>query len=230
MSDPGPSDAIQFAISSEDPYFLQPGAKPATFDIKAVDWSKGPQQVDVDFEVRDYLSHATIAKNTTRLSLAGIGNKVGNYEPIHTVKATVPLPDPGVYRGALVVRKAGQQKAERELKWVFTYDFPNYRPTGTRPPDFKQFWAKALADVRAIPMDVQMTLHADRGNAKVDCYAVNIATLEGRRCWFWYFRPKAAGKYPVLFECPPTGLRIDSSGALAMEPIAGWSSPYTPWA
>jgi cephalosporin-C deacetylase-like acetyl esterase len=207
MANPGPADSIQFTIASDNPNFMHPGGKPVTFDIKAINWGKAGQ-VDVDFEVRDYLTHQAVGKTTTALDLDGVKNeKDPSAQPI---KTGVSVKEPGFYRAALVVRQG--DKVLRELKFNFIYDFANYHPADTRPADFKEFWAKAIADVRAIPMDAQMTLHPENGNDKAECYAVSIATLEGRRCWFWYFKPKAEGKYPVTFQCPPTGVRIGTEG------------------
>lgn len=189
-------EALQFGVEGPNSGFLMPGGQPLEFKITARNLT--PKQVEgrVDFEVRDYLTRAVVASKHTDLKLEG-----GAAGP---VAADVTLDKPGPYRGAVVMRDGDAVK--RQIEWVFTYDFAHYQPGLTRPPDFKEFWKTALDDLAAVPLDAQMKLDEAKSNDKVEVYEVSLASLDGRRVWGWYARPKKEGKYAVRYFCPPTGV------------------------
>lgn len=196
LAKPQGADAVHFAVEGPNPGLLLPGGDPLAFRITAENLTPSGTPVSVDFEVRDYLTRAVVAGKHVDLKLPARGAA-----PVPT---DVTLEQPGPYRAAIALRQG--DKLDRDIEWIFTYDFPHYQPELTRPPDFKQFWQQALADLKAVPPDVQMTLNAEKSNEKVDVYEVSLASLDGRRVWGWYARPKQEGKYPVHYFCPPTGV------------------------
>ncbi|MHB9022948.1 MAG: acetylxylan esterase [Armatimonadota bacterium] len=192
---PTGADALQFTIQGPNDDFLAPKG-PLDCKVTATNLTPNPIAVPISFEVRDYLTRKAVAQVDTALALAG-----GETKP---VPSTVTLAQPGPYRGVIVVKKGAV--IEREVGWIFVYDFPNYHPESTRQPDFKQFWRETLDDLKKVPLDVKMTLNKEKSNEKVECLEVSLASLDGRRIWGYYCRPRKPGKYPVVYFCPPTGV------------------------
>lgn len=196
LPNPAPEDAIQFEILAENPDFLLPGNKPAAFQIKAKNLTSDTHQVRIDFEVRDYLTQKVVARTENQITLTG-------KEEI-PVKAEASLSQPGPYRGALIIRNGDQ--IARELKWVFTYDFPNYRAEVTRPDDFHEFWDKTLNELKQVPMEPEMKLNESLSTDSIEVFEVSLRSLNNKRFWGWYTRPKKKGSYPAYYVCPPTGV------------------------
>ncbi|AKQ46436.1 hypothetical protein TH63_13690 [Rufibacter radiotolerans] len=81
-------------------------------------------------------------------------------------------------------------------------------PTVTMPKDFLAFWNKAKTEAAKVPMDAQVTLLPEHSTAKVDVYLVNLQNYrKGQRLYGYLCKPKAPGKYPVLFTPPGAGVK-----------------------
>ena len=88
------------------------------------------------------------------------------------------------------------------------YSPEKIEPTVTLPADFKQFWDKAKADADKVPMDVILTPLPQYGTPSVDVFLVNLQNYKkGQRLYGYMCKPKAAGKYPVLFTPPGAGVK-----------------------
>ena len=196
VAEPAPGEALGFAVASENPDFLLPGSQPIHFDITATNYSTNSVTADVTFQVCDYLTRNVVAERTTSLALAP--------QQSAQLPTDVAVSAPGPYRGKVVV--GPPKTASRSVDWVFTYDFPNYRPEQTRPRDFHAFWKKALADLAAVPMDPNVTPVPEESTATADAFKVDLATLNGRRVYCWYWKPKKPGRYPARFEVPSSGI------------------------
>ena len=199
MARPPVEDALQFVIKAPNPDFLLPGTGKTSFDITAINLTADRIEASVAFEVRDYRTREVVGKVETALALDG--------QKSQSLPSEVALKEPGPYRGAIVVRDG--EKALKKWEWTFTYDFPNYHPELTRPPDFKEFWKKTLDELSSIPIDAQMKLNEEKSNDRAEVYEVSLASLNGRRVWAYYGRPKdvpAGKKFPAVYFCPPTGV------------------------
>ncbi|MDP7131030.1 MAG: acetylxylan esterase [Planctomycetota bacterium] len=199
MANPPPVEALQFVVKGPNENFLLPGTGKTSFNINAVNLTAGEVKATVSFEVRDYLTREIVGQKKTNLELDGHASAL--------LPSEVPLKEPGPFRGAIVIREGG--RSLKEYEWIFTYDFPSYRPELTRQPDFKAFWKEAIKEVRAVPMDARMKLREDKSNARAEVYEVSLASLGERRIWGYYSRPKnleQGKKYPVVYFCPPTGV------------------------
>jgi len=188
-------EAIGFTIQCGRTDFFLPGGQPTRFNIQATNLTGVPQETRVDFDVREYCTRKVMGRATTVLDLAPNASQ--------PVNAEVLLKAPGPYRGAVAVKDG--DKTLREIGWVFVHDFPNYRPDLTRQPDFKAFWKETLDELARVPMDPKLKLKEEYSNDKYELYEVNLATLNGERFWAWYSKPRARGKYPAIYRCPPTG-------------------------
>ena len=196
LPEPKLPEALQFTVKAENVDFLLPGNKPASFEVQLDNLASEKFDATVDFEVRDYLSREVVARSENQISLKGREHK--------TINVAAPLSKPGPYRGALVVRNG--DKILRQMEWTFTYDFPNYQTQTTRPDDFKEFWAKTLAELKQVPLKPELKLNQKWSTDTVDVFEVRLMGLGNKHFWGWYCRPKKAGKYPAQYICPPTGL------------------------
>jgi cephalosporin-C deacetylase len=82
---------------------------------------------------------------------------------------------------------------------VFVYDAENYRPPLTRPDDFAAFWQATMADMRARPLDLKVTLAPELSNAHKTLSLVSFTGLGGRRIEGWLEEPAAPGRYAASF-------------------------------
>jgi cephalosporin-C deacetylase len=81
-------------------------------------------------------------------------------------------------------------------------------PTVPLPADFQQFWDNAKAEVAKVPMDVELTPLPQYATTTVDVFLVNLQNYKkGQRLYGYLCKPKAPGKYPVLFTPPGAGVK-----------------------
>jgi len=81
------------------------------------------------------------------------------------------------------------------------------KPTIALPADFKQFWIKAIADVKEIPLDAKMELMSEYSTNEVDVYQINFQNINKSRIYGTLSVPKKAGKYPAALKVPGAGVR-----------------------
>jgi cephalosporin-C deacetylase len=196
IPEPAAPEAIGLRVECPSPDFLLPGGKPVHFDITATSYARARSSGRFTFQVCDYLTRKPVAHRVTPFELEpGRGM---------AVPTDVALGQPGPYRGTVLVEDG--QGHQRSIEWVFTYDFPGYRPPLTRQPDFGQFWKETLAELAKVPMDAQVTPVPEQSTDTAEAFRVSLATLGGRRVWCWYWRPRKPGRYPVHFEVPSSGV------------------------
>jgi cephalosporin-C deacetylase-like acetyl esterase len=196
IPEPSAPDAIGLDVRCANADFLLPGSQPVHFDVAAVSYARSRTSGRAAFQVCDYLTRKPLAERVTPFELDP-GRQMA-------VPTDVPVSRPGPYRGRIVLSDGRGQ--ERSIEWVFTYDFPNYRPPLTRQPDFEQFWKDALAELAAVPMDAKVTPVPDQSTDTAEAFRVSLATLGGRRVWCWYWKPRKPGRYPVQFQVPSSGV------------------------
>lgn len=189
-------EAIQFDVKAVNDDFLLPGNNPAGFDVQLENLTDEKLDTVIDFEVRDYLTHKLVDHSPNKVTLKGREQT--------TLKVAAALPKPGPYRGVLVVRNGDD--ILREMKWTFTYDFPNYRAQSTRPDDFNAFWTKTLDELKQVPLKPEMKRNEKWSTETIDVFEVRLMGLGNKPFWGWYCRPKKKGPLPGHFICPPTGL------------------------
>jgi cephalosporin-C deacetylase-like acetyl esterase len=196
VAKPTASEAIGVSIGCASDDFLLPGQQPVSFDLKARNYSATPQEGQFSFQVCDYLTREVLAERVTPFKLSA-----GQEAAIPTDLA---FDRPGPYRGRVLVDDG--QGDSRSVEWVFVNDFPTYAPAQTRPLGFEKFWEETLSELAAIPMDAQLTLVPEQSDAHSEAYKVSLATLNGRRFYGWYWKPRKPGRYPVRLELPSSGI------------------------
>jgi len=110
---------------------------------------------------------------------------------------------PGFYRFTASVEVDGK-KYSAYATCGFSPD--EIKPTTTLPPDFKEFWDKALDDLKKVPVAPVLTLLPERCTDKVDVYHVRLDNLNGK-IYGILCKPKAPGKYPAILNVPGAGVR-----------------------
>lgn len=136
---------------------------------------------------------------------------------------------PAEKKGSLVLRN-GQVKIEAGTTWMpgfrqvvvrteyggrtysdgikLAYAPEKIEPTVLLPSDFTQFWEAAKTEAAKVPMDIQLTPLPQYSTTTVDVFLVNLQNYKkGQRLYGYLCKPKAAGKYPVLFNPPGAGVK-----------------------
>ena len=107
----------------------------------------------------------------------------------------------------LVVRTMVGGKAYTDMVKL-AYSPQKIVPTVSLPDDFVSSWEGAKKDAATIPMDVQLTPLPQYSTTTVDVYLVNLQNYKkGQRLYGYLCKPKAVGKYPVLFTPPGAGVK-----------------------
>lgn len=115
------------------------------------------------------------------------------------------LDEPGFLRCEAKVKVDG---AEYRGIATASYSPEDIQPTQTLPDDFWEFWNGAKATAAKVPMDVKLTLLADRCTEKAEVYQVNIQNFEtGSRIYGILAKPKKEGRYPAVLSVPGAGIR-----------------------
>lgn len=76
-------------------------------------------------------------------------------------------------------------------------------PLESEPSDFDTYWTGAIAEIRAIPMDPQVTL--DTITADGTTYKINLANINNRRIYGYITIPFGAGPFSAALTLPPAG-------------------------
>jgi cephalosporin-C deacetylase len=72
-----------------------------------------------------------------------------------------------------------------------------YRPDPTSPPDLLEFWERTLAEIRSVPLNVQLE-RVDYPARSADVYRVRFAGWQGLNVGGWYISPKGSGPWPCI--------------------------------
>jgi cephalosporin-C deacetylase-like acetyl esterase len=80
------------------------------------------------------------------------------------------------------------------------------KPSTTLPSDFKEFWTKALDDLKKVPVAPVLTLIPERCTDQVDVYHVRLDNIQGK-IYGILCKPKKPGKYPAILTVPGAGVR-----------------------
>ena len=77
------------------------------------------------------------------------------------------------------------------------------KPFTANPKDFDRFWQKALKEAAGTDLNPEITPLPSRSTESVEAFLVKLNVGPGGRNMYGYLtKPRAKGKYPVLF-CPP---------------------------
>ncbi|MCS3800073.1 acetylxylan esterase [Niastella sp. OAS944] len=193
-------------------------AQNAAAPLKMIDFVLTPDAADWNYKTDQ---NATVQVSVYRFGVP-VSNATINYE-------IGPEQLPAEKKGSLVL-KNGQGKIEvgtshepglRQLVVRTEYNGRSYSdliklayspeqivPTVPMPADFLQFWDNAKAEAAKVPMDVELTPLPQYATTTVDVFLVNLQNYKkGQRLYGYLCKPKAPGKYPVLFTPPGAGVK-----------------------
>lgn len=96
------------------------------------------------------------------------------------------------------------------------------KPTQTEPADFDAFWAKAKAELAAVPMDVKLTPYP-QNNETLEAFEVNLQNIgtppaTTSRFYGILYVPRGEGPFPAMICFPGAGVRgpdVDTTFAWA---------------
>ncbi|MFY7651817.1 MAG: acetylxylan esterase [Chitinophagaceae bacterium] len=86
------------------------------------------------------------------------------------------------------------------LMYSFGVDPQKIPPTVNRPADFATFWGDAKRELANINPGFRITKRGDKGNARVDVYAVEFQSLDNATIRGWLSVPVSKRNFPVLYQ------------------------------
>ncbi|MBY0525449.1 MAG: acetylxylan esterase [Gemmataceae bacterium] len=106
------------------------------------------------------------------------------------------------------------------------FDPTKIEPTAKVPADFDTFWEAQKKELAKIPLDAKLEHSPKHSDARVDCYKISLASVDGKRVHGWISVPKGKGPFPAILTVPYAGVygiepdkRHAQMGALAMNII-----------
>lgn len=107
----------------------------------------------------------------------------------------------------LVVKTEYKDRTYSDMIKV-AYSPERIEPTVLMPDDFIQFWENAKAEAARVPIDAIITPLPQYSTTTVDVFLVNLQNYKkGQRLFGYLCKPKATGKYPVVFSPPGAGVK-----------------------
>jgi len=199
----------------------QADAQNAPAPLKLIHFVLTPTAADWKYAVNQPASvQVTVLKNDVPLEDVTISYEIG------------PEMLPAEKKGTLKLKKGqgqidlgtGKEPSFRQLVVKTEYQGKTYSgqvkvgfspekiaPTVVLPPDFTAFWEAAKAEAANVPIDAKLTYLPEQSTPTVDVYLVNLQNYKkGRRLYGYLSKPKAPGKYPVLFSPPGAGVKPGS--------------------
>jgi cephalosporin-C deacetylase-like acetyl esterase len=120
-----------------------------------------------------------------------------------TLKASMKTP--GFLRCKVIAKVDGKNY---EGLATTAYDEDKIQPTTQDPKDFDEYWTKAVAGARSVPLDPEMVLLSDRCTSTQNVYEVSFQNDQnGSRMYGILITPKKTGKYPAILQVPGAGIR-----------------------
>lgn len=100
------------------------------------------------------------------------------------------------------------------------FDCEKIQPSSDEPDDFDAFWKSKLAELAAVPMNVQLEQvdHPD-----VDLWRISIDNIRGTQIYGHIARPKNGnGKYPAIANFEGAGVRAADPAIVVRYARQGW--------
>ena len=79
-------------------------------------------------------------------------------------------------------------------------------PTTKMPADFDSFWDAQKKELAKVPHDAKLEHSPKHSDAKVDCYKISLASVDGKRVHGWISVPKGKGPFPAILTVPYAGV------------------------
>jgi cephalosporin-C deacetylase len=206
----------------------QAAAQNAPAPLKLIDFVLTPGAADWKYTVNQPASvQVTVLKNDVPLEEVAISYEFGPEMLPAEKKGNMKLrkgqgridmgtsKEPGFRQ--LVVKTEYQGKTySSQVKIGFSPE--KIAPTVALPADFIAFWEEAKTQAAKVPMDARLTYLPEHSTTTIDVYLVNLQNYkQGQRLYGYLCKPKAPGKYPVLFSPPGAGVKPASPSTFFAE-------------
>jgi len=189
---PAPIKLIQFVLTPDKTDWTYKVNENASVKLMVLKYGVPIQNVSVDYELGPEMLKPEKKGNLILKNGEGTINMGTSSEP-------------GFRQ--LTVQTEYEGRVYKDLVKV-AYSPEKILPTVAFPDDFVQYWNKAKAEAAKVPMDAQITPMPQFSTTKVDVFLVNLQNYKnGQRLYGYLCKPKAAGKYPVLFSPPGAGVK-----------------------
>lgn len=176
---------------------------------KAVDLYELGNEVTWKIEVKDG-DQPVAGELSFVVKRGGLTTKAEGKEPTKTGEATVRYQDkeadrkPGVVVLEAKFKPAGDGK---ELKSVSAVVFAPDKITASAPvpDDFDAFWKAKIAELDAIPMNVQLE-KVDIKDDKIEYYKVTMDNIRGKKIYGQLAKPAGGEKLPAILQVQWAGV------------------------
>ena len=177
------------AIKPSRPDHIFPRGQPVRFDFELKNHHDRPFEGQLVFAVEDHAGFAQPQRFALPVKLGA--------QSAATLTWQYQSDSPLVGKTLVELRSGEETVTSRDM--VFVYDAEHYRPPLTRPDDFAAFWQATMADMRARPLDLNVTPAPELSNAHKTVSQVSFTGLGGRTIDGWLEEPAAPGKYAASF-------------------------------
>ena len=195
QNSPAPIKLINFILTPSNPEWKYAVNQPASVQVTVLQNDVPLEEATISYELGPEMLNAE-TKGTLKLKKGQGRIELGTSK------------QPG-FRQLLVKTEYQGKTYSSQVKVGFSPEL--IAPTVALPPDFATFWEQAKRDAAAVPMDAHLTYLPEHSTATVEVYLVNLQNYQkGQRLYGFLCKPKAPGKYPVLFSPPGAGIKATS--------------------
>ncbi|WP_207429758.1 acetylxylan esterase [Pedobacter sp. SYSU D00535] len=192
QNSPAPRKYIEFVLTPDSKDWTYDVNKPASVQVTVLQNGVPMENANISFEVGPELM--PVDKKGSLVLKDGVGKiDAGSSR------------EPGFRQLTVRTEYKGRSYSEM-VKLGFSPE--KIAPTVPLPSDFLQFWEAAKGEAAKLPMDPISTHLPQYSTPTVDVYLLNLQNASrGKRLYGYLCKPKAAGKYPVLFTPPGAGVK-----------------------
>ncbi len=136
--------------------------------------------------------------------------KVSPHDSVLNINLKKELPDPGFYECIAQVTENGNTG---DVEWL-AYRPEQIKCTQHTPEDFRAFWQSTLSELKKV--NPQFRMHKDEklSRGKRDGYVVEMQSLGNITIRGYYFKPRKAGRFPVILHVPGYGQGFENQDNL----------------
>ncbi|MFT2010007.1 acetylxylan esterase [Pontibacter sp. 13R65] len=192
QNSPAPLKLVDILLTPDSKDWIYAVNQQASVEVTVLQYGVPQEGAQISFEVGpellppDKKGELTLRKGSGKLSVG-------------TSK------EPG-FRQLVVKTEINGKTYSNTVKLAFSPE--KIMPTVPMPADFAAFWEKAKAEAATVPLDPQYTHLPAYSTATIDVYLVSLQSFQkGKRLYGYLSKPKAPGKYPVLFSPPGAGIK-----------------------
>jgi len=192
QNSPAPIKLIELILTPNAKDWTYKTNEPASVEVSVLQYGVPMENVNISYEIGPELLPPDQKGNMLLKNGRGRINVSSSKQP--------------GFRQLLVKTAYKGRTYSNMVKLAFSPD--KIVPTVPLPDDFVQFWDNAKSEASKVPMDPVLTHLPQYSTGSVDVYLLNLQNAKkGQRLYGYLCKPKAVGKYPVLFSPPGAGVK-----------------------